>query len=172
MPKIGMFMKKVYAIFLLLMAINAAKAQGYTQAVGIRAGWISPGIEYRYYFNDINSMKALLAFRNRGVQLHALAEFHQYDLFPFSYQLQFFYGAGAHVGFESWDYRWHLNNTPRIETRSSLLAGIDGLIGLEYVFYSAPVVAGFEVKPYLDLFGRYGIYIVTPDFALTFKYLF
>ena len=160
----------VSAIF--LFALNCAAGQVYTQAVGIRATWHSPGIEYRYYINDMNSLKVLLATRDRGLQLHGFAEFYQYDLFLFSQQLIFFYGFGAHLGFESWDEERYRQNQTWYDTKTSMFTGIDGLIGLEYVFYEAPLIAGIEVKPYFDLFGRKKFDVQLLDFALTLKYLF
>lgn len=158
------------AVFIL--TITGASAQGFKHAAGIRAGWISPGIEYRYYTSEMHSLRALLSVRSRGVQLHALTEFYQYDLFPFSYQLVFFYGAGIHAGFESWDEPVVEGNIRRFTTQRSLLAGLDGLIGVEYLFYEAPVKVGFEAKPFFDVFGRHGFDVRLLDFALTVKYLF
>jgi hypothetical protein len=166
-------MKRVLTIaFLFFIALNKVSAQGYTQSLGIRTSWISPGIEYRYYTSDTHSLRGLLTVRDRGLQLHALTEFYQYDLFPFSYQLVFFYGAGLHAGYESWDEVIFENNVHRSLTHSAFLAGIDGVIGLEYLFYEAPVKVGLEAKPFLDVLGRHGLNIVLPDFALTIKYLF
>lgn len=165
-------MKRYLIIALILISVHQLSAQGYSQSVGIRAAWISPGIEYRYYSSDIHSLRGILTVRNRGLQITGLTEFYQYDLFPFSYQLVFFYGAGVHAGFESWDEIDFVNNQRLSTVRSSFLAGIDGVVGLEYLFYEAPVKVGFEVKPFIDVFGRYGFDVIIPDFAFTLKYLF
>jgi hypothetical protein len=165
-------MKRFFIITLFFFIASGISAQGYNQALGIRAGWISPGIEYRYYPSDMYSLKGLLALRDRGIQLNGLVEFYKYDLFPFSYKLVFYYGAGAHVGFESWDKITFVDNQRISEVQSSFLTGLDGLIGLEYLFYEAPVKVGIEVKPFFDVFGRYGFNVVLPDFAFTVKYLF
>lgn len=165
-------MKRLLLGTLLLLLVCTAGAQGFKQSLGIRAAWMTPGIEYRYYTSDALSLRGLLALRNNGVQLHALAELHQYDLFPFSYQLVFFYGAGVHVGFESWDDVRFVDNQRLSETRSAALAGIDGIIGIEYLFYEAPIKAGIEMKPFFDVFGRNGFRFYVPDFAFTVKYLF
>jgi len=116
----------------------------------------------------------LLGIRDRGLQMHAFTEFYEYDLFPFTYQLVFFYGFGGHFGYESWNEEQVQNGLRREVTRTSFLAGIDGLIGVEYLFYDAPMVFGLEVKPYLDLYGKDGLeFDVMPyDFAFTVKYLF
>ena len=165
-------MKKVIFAALFLLTVAVAGAQGYKQALGIRAGWISPGLEYRYYTSDQHSLRALLAFRSRGVHAHVLTEFYQYDVFPFSYQLIFFYGAGLHAGVESWDETIVELNRVYSETKSSFVAGLDGLIGVEYLFYEAPVKVGIEAKPFFDVFGRHGFDVRLLDFAFTVKYLF
>lgn len=165
-------MKRLLFFAVFFIVVTGISAQGFKQAVGIRAAWINPGIEYRYYTSEMHSLRALLSVRNQGVQLHALSEFYQYDLFPFSYQLVFFYGAGVHFGFESWDEMYFEGSWRYSETQHSLLAGLDGVVGVEYVLYEAPVKVGLEVKPFFDVFGRYGFDVRLPDFALTVKYLF
>ncbi|MDD2380619.1 MAG: hypothetical protein WCY58_04635 [Mariniphaga sp.] len=165
-------MKQVLIIAALVLVAWYSNAQGYKQAAGIRASWISPGFEYRYYTSDMHSLRGLLALRDRGLQFHALSEFYQYDLFSFSNQILFFYGAGLHGGFENWDEVTEVGWRKQIETHTSWVAGIDGLIGVEYVFYDAPVKLGLEAKPFMDVFSHDGIRFNLYDFAFTFKYLF
>jgi len=100
-----MWMKRIIFIAALILSLGQAYGQGYTNAAGIRASWLSPGLEYRFYPSDMNSYKVLLATRDHGIQLHGLVEFYQYDLFPFSRQIIFLYGLGVHAGYESWDVR-------------------------------------------------------------------
>jgi len=104
--------------------------------------------------------------------LHALKEFHQYDLFDFSENLVFFYGFGIHAGYESWDVAHWDYDTRWYSTRTSPIAGLDGLAGVEYVFYEIPLSLGLEVKPYFDVFGRKTFDMQLFDFAFTIKYLF
>lgn len=165
-------MKRILFLVVFFFTITSVSAQGFKQAAGIRAGWINPGIEYRYYTSEMHSLKALLSVRDRGVKLHGLTEFYQYDLFPFSYQLVFFYGAGIHFGFESWDELVTEPTRIYTETKTSFVTGLDGLIGVEYLFYEAPVKVGLEAKPFFDVFGRHGFDVRLLDFAFTVKYLF
>ncbi len=164
-------MKRLFFLTLIFLFGKAAFAQGFHQAVGIRAGWTA-GFEYRIFTDDYNSYKFLLSTRDRGIQLHALKEFHQYDLFDFTDQLIFVFGGGAHVGYQRWDEHYYNYNTSYFRTHTALIAGIDGLAGLEYMFYKAPVSVGFEVKPYIDFWGRDVFNFNLFDFALTAKYLF
>jgi len=167
-----MWMKRIIFIAALILSLGQAYGQGYTNAAGIRASWLSPGLEYRFYPSDMNSYKVLLATRDHGIQLHGLVEFYQYDLFPFSRQIIFLYGLGVHAGYESWDVRRSQGNEVYYDSRNAILAGLDGLAGLEYVFYEVPLMAGLEAKPYFDVFGRHGFDIKLFDFAITVKYLF
>lgn len=161
--------------FLLLTIISISglfvNAQEFKQAAGIRMG-LSPGFEYRIFADDLNSYKFLLSTRNRGMQFHILKEFHQYDMFNFTDQLVFIYGAGVHTGYQRWDVMHYNNNSQWYSTRTAFVAGLDGLVGVEYVFYKAPVSLGFEVKPYFEFFGPEFFEIQLFDFAFTAKYLF
>ena len=164
-------MKRLLLLLLIFMFGTAAFAQEFHQAIGIRAGWTS-GFEYRVFTDDYNSYKILLGNRDRGIQLHVLKEFHRYDLFEFTDQLIFVFGGGVHVGYERWDKRYYYFNTSYSNTQTSLIAGIDGLAALEYLFYEVPVSVGFEVKPYVDFWGKENFHLNPFDFAFTVKYLF
>ncbi len=164
-------MKKSIFLIILVFSGLLLRAQGYKQAIGIRGG-VTSGFEYRIYTNDTNSYKFLLGIRNEGLQAHVLKEFHKYDLFSFSEQLVFIYGAGLHAGFETWDEIHYQSNTRSYENRSSFLAGLDGLAAFEYTFYEAPISVGLEVKPFFDLFGKNTFRVQPFDFAFTVKYLF
>ncbi len=164
-------MKRFLILIILLVPGHIILAQGFNHAIGIRGG-LSSGFEYRIYTNDTNSYKFLLSTGDDRLQLHALKEFHQWDMFNFTDRLVFVYGAGIHAGFESWDEVHHKNNTSWYDTHSALIAGLDGLAGLEYIFYEAPVSIGFEVKPYFNFLGRDFFDVELFDFAFTVKYLF
>ena len=157
----------------MFFSVGILSAQEFNHAIGIRGG-ISSGFEYRFFTDDVNSYKFLISARDRHQEfkIHAFKEFHQYDLFEFSDQLVFFFGAGVHVGMESWDVTHFEHNTRWHESHSSVIAGLDGLVGLEYVFYEFPVSIGLEAKPYFDLFGREVFDLQLFDIAFTVKYLF
>ncbi len=158
--------------FIILASFGlSANAQEFRNGVGLRLGW-STGFEYRIFSGETESYKFLLSTRDKGVQIHALKEFHQYDLFNFTDQLVFFYGGGIHAGYERWNVVHYYNNTQWYDTHTAFIAGVDGLVGLEYVFFRAPVSLGIEAKPYFEFFGREFFDIQIFDFAFTVKYLF
>lgn len=164
-------MKYLLFAFALLLFSNTAKSQDFNQSAGIRVG-LSSGFEYRIFTDDANSYRLLLSTRGHGAQLHALKEFHQYELFSFTDQLVFYYGGGIHAGFTSWDEYHYQNNIRWADTRTAFVAGIDALAGLDYVFYEAPISLGVEVKPAIDILGRKMFDFHLWDFALTIRYLF
>jgi hypothetical protein len=163
-------MKKLLIILLLVLP-SLGFTQVFENAIGIRGG-LTAGFEYRFYMDDANSYKFLLGTRDGGVQIHALKEFHQYDLFSFTDRLVLLYGAGLHAGYEQWEKQYIEGNTSWYEDRTAFLVGLDGLVGLEYLFYEVPISLGFEVKPYFDLLGREMFNVQLFDFAFTVKYLF
>lgn len=163
-------MKHFVLIVLLSATAIFSHGQGFNQALGIRGGY-SSGFEYRYYTDDSNSYKLLLSVRDQGVQLHAMKEFHTYDIFDFAYQIVFYYGFGVHGGY-AWDVHNYARGSTREISEASAIAGLNVLLGLEYVFDVAPVSAGIEVKPYIDIFGRTNFNFIPYDFAFTIKYLF
>ena len=164
-------MKRLLLISALIFFSCISFSQDFKYAAGIRAGYTG-GVEFRIYTDDLNSYKLLLGSRNRGALLHAIKEFHRPDLFSFTDQLNFVFGAGVHAGYERWDQQYFNYNTSYNVTQTAFIAGIDGLAGLEYLFHEVPVSLGLEVKPYFDLFGRDMFDIELFDFAFTVKYHF
>ncbi|MDX1285133.1 MAG: hypothetical protein R3182_08980 [Draconibacterium sp.] len=164
-------MKRFLLISFIITQAILAQSQGFEKAIGIRGGW-TPGFEYRFYTDDANSYKLLLGTRDQGLQLHALKEFHQYDLFTFTDRLTFVYGLGVHAGYERWEEVYVRDNMRWHDTRTAFLAGLDGLVGLEYLFYEVPISLGIEAKPYFDLLGEHMFKLQPFDFAFTIKYLF
>ena len=164
-------MKRLLLISTFIFLSCQVFSQGFKQAAGIRAG-LTGGLEYRIYTDDLNSYKFLLGSRERGLLVHAIKEFHRYDLFTFTDQLNFVFGAGVHIGYERWDQQYYNYNTSYYVTRTAFIAGLDGLAGLEYMFRDVPISLGLEVKPYFDLFGREMFDFQLFDFAFTAKYHF
>jgi len=166
-------MKQVYSLLLLILFAIPGFSQGPKKAVGIRGG-VSSGFEYRVFSGELTSYKALLSTRHHGLQFTGMKEFHMPEAFDFCQELSFIYGYGAHVGFESWHsypYSGGFNNNT-YEHRSGPVAGLDGLAAVEYTIPQIPIVAGFEVKPYFNLFGKNFFQLQPFDFAFTVKYTF
>ncbi len=167
-------MKQIYILSIFFLFAIPGFSQGPKKAIGIRGG-ISSGFEYRVFSSELSSYKVLFSTRQRGLQLTGLKEFHNPDAFDFSEDLSFIYGFGAHVGFESWNTYYYDEFYPHErfrERRSGPIAGLDGLAAAEYTIPAIPLVVGFEVKPYFNLFGKNFFQLQPFDFAFTVKYTF
>ena len=169
-------MKSIYFLTILLLMAFAGYTQGPDMAIGVRAG-LSSGFEYRVFSDGNISYKGLLSTRlsGQGLQLTGLKEYHVHDVFDIGEDLSFVYGFGAHAGFESWyTYTGDANfpGTTYRHRKSGPIAGLDGLAALEYTIPQFPFIAGIEVKPYFNLFGRNLVQFQPFDFAFTVKYTF
>lgn len=167
-------MKHTIIFGLLLCATLAGFSQGANKAAGIRGG-LSSGFEYRVFAEELSSYKVLLSTRKDGIQLTGMKEFHRPDVFDFGQELSFVYGAGVHVGFESWEHYHHDPFLPAgyyIKKHTGPIAGLDALAALEYTIPTLPLVAGIEGKPYFNLFGEHFFDLQIWDFAFTLKYTF
>jgi hypothetical protein len=84
--------------------------------------------------------------------------------------------VGAHVGFETWyvynDYYDLGTYYSHRNRKSGPVAGLDCLAAVEYTVPTIPIVVGFEVKPYFNLFGKNFFQLQPFDFAFTVKYTF
>jgi hypothetical protein len=82
-------------------------------------------------------------------------------------RLNWFYGAGGHVGTFKGGYG--RNPDGSYYTENFVTVGIDGILGLEYHFNEIPFTLGVDVKPYIDIispgFGNW-------DGAVTLRYAF
>ena len=171
-----MTMKQFYFLSILTFLAISGFSQGPRKAVGIRGG-ISSGFEYRVFSGEQSSYKVLLSTRKQGIQLTGMKEFHMPEAFEFNEDLSFIYGFGAHVGFESWYVEgYYFDSQDPIdwyrERKSGPIVGLDALAAIEYTIPQIPLVAGFEVKPYFNLFGKNFFQLQPFDFAFTVKYTF
>ncbi|TKG91189.1 hypothetical protein EYV94_22560 [Puteibacter caeruleilacunae] len=149
-----------------------AQAQDANHAVGLRGGYTS-GLSYRTYIGPEDSYRFLLSGRHDGLQLTALREFHRYQLFDFSDDLNLVFGAGAHAGYtKSDDYYWDGGVLIRRDRDTHAVLGADGLIGLEYNFWEAPISIGLETKPFVELFGEDNFRVKLFDIGLTIRFKF
>jgi hypothetical protein len=168
-------MKQIFALIILFLLTIPGFSQGTEKAIGIRGG-VSSGFEYRAFSGGLNSYKVLLSTRKQGLQLTGMKEYHFPNAFEFNEDLSFIYGFGAHAGFESWHVVRYYDVYPftnqYIDRKSGPIVGLDALAAVEYTIPQIPLVAGLEVKPYFNLFGKDFFQLQPFDFAFTVKYTF
>ena len=81
-------------------------------------------------------------------------------------------GYGGHIGYSKGRPDDYENSTHYYRRPSYPLAGIDGILGLEYRLYKYPFTAGFEFKPFAELGGRRIFRLNLWDFGVVLKYTF
>lgn len=150
----------------------APQAKAQKLGLGVRLGGYTSGVSGKYYLNDNAAIEGIVgtSFGRRGVQITGLYQLHAPALgLP---NLQWFYGAGAHVGsFERGYYYKHHHkhhNGPYKEKLTTV--GLDGIVGLEYQITEIPFTIGLDFKPFIDVNGD-GVFLF-PDGALTIRYMF
>ena len=139
-------MKKTWFIFLFVIVISTYKSysQEYKQAIGVRGG-LYTGLTYKNFFKNKTAFEVMLQTRWHGWGLVGLIEHHN-DISGVE-NLYWYYGYGAHVGFYDGRYtHWDNEGTYTV-------AGIDGIIGVEYKIPGAPLAIGLDWKPYFNLIG-------------------
>lgn len=155
-------MKRTLLILVIcILSTFAAKAQ-YNKAIGLRGGF-SSGITFKAALGD-NAFEIIGATRYRGLNITALYEINN-EISPVE-GLYWYYGFGAHIGFWN-DYTY---NPWFDEDGSYTVIGIDGIIGIEYVFYAIPLCISLDYKPAFNLIGDSGFW--GDNGALSIRYTF
>jgi hypothetical protein len=190
-------MKRLFfSVLLVLLAgmLNLASAQSkkssgsggsYKNGLGLRAGGYSSGATFKHFISGKNNvaLEALLTteYKARGARVTVLLEKHLpvADLKG----LQFYYGAGAHIGSYKGRYyyveRLYFNNKNKYkgnyyvyyeDDRSYVVFGADLIAGLEYKMPDLPFVVAVDYKPYFEVFDGYtGFY---HDAAVSLRFTF
>jgi hypothetical protein len=130
-------------------------AQDYQHQAGIRLGSfdqvVSTGFTYRYHFDSKKAVEAIVNLNER-VAIGTLYE--RFEPFNEVAQLQWFYGAGAYVGF---------NRTDNV--------GLLGIIGLDYQFPGTlPVNLSADWKPELNVVKNVSFRASTVAFSIRFSF--
>src|SRR6266540_1322791 len=151
-------MNKIALAFLcvvILGGINSISAQeakntsaigtDYKTAIGIRLSnnmpIVSNAITLKHFLNEKTAVEGFFSFSD-PLSIGALLEFHK----PFSTPgLQWFYGAGAYLGFGK---EYDVNKARNVNTT---YFGAQGVVGLDYKFASIPINISLDWKPELNL---------------------
>jgi hypothetical protein len=155
--------KSIIAFVIFLMSISfSIQAQDYLNSLGLRAG-LSTGITYKHFTSRTDALEGILTTRWGGFTITGLYERHgrAFD----TDNLYYYYGGGAHLGV--WSGR---NNPWFTESNSYTVIGVDGIIGLEYVFEEIPFNISLDWKPGFNIIGHTGFW--GDEVALSFRYIF
>ncbi|MFO7620984.1 MAG: hypothetical protein R6W81_06910 [Bacteroidales bacterium] len=103
----------------------------------------------KHFLNQTNAVEGILASRWGGFVVTGLYEKEYWTgEYP---RLNWFWGAGAHIGF------WDAGYNPNINaTYTGSVIGIDGILGLEYTFDDVPLNLSIDILPSINLIGSTG----------------
>ena len=167
-------MKKTYTIFILvILAANGVWSQNYRQAAGLRLG-SAGGITYRRLFAADVAGEVMLLGQNHGTALVFLFEKQKPAILFDDLNMNFIYGAGAHIGGASGDYYYddpHGNNYHHMGY-NTLQLGVDGFVSFEYLLPRYPVALSLETKPYFEFFDdhNFGLHLFVIAFGARYTF--
>ena len=177
-------MKRFYAIAFLTVITMAfstgqAAAQYYEHSAGIRLGG-SYGFTYKTFFDEQESIELLLGGRNDGLHLTGTFQFNRPLNLSKNETFFFYYGGGAHAGYEKYPTKVIDTVDPtdpgastfRYENQNYFTMGIDLIVGIEYRFLTAPITIGLDIKPYFSYIGFRYTRSQFWDTSLSVKYVF
>ena len=141
-----------YSIFLVLSFIVCTNSysQDYHTGLGVRFGFAN-GITVKHFITTNDAVEGILTARWNGFNITGLYERHLpvFDTEGF----YFFYGGGVHFGM--WDI---LKFDPDSDkSGNQLFLGLDGIVGLEYVFADVPLSLGLDWKPGFNFVSQFGL---------------
>lgn len=150
--------------------------QDYDRAAGVRMG-VTSGVTYKKFVTDLEAFELLVSGRREGMQFTALYEFHRPMEVSFNENFYFYYGVGAHVGYEQYDdlKKVLISEDPLdfvYEEKGYYVMGVDAIAGVEYRYLSVPMTIAFEIKPYFNFIGMRYTKSTFWDAGLSLKYIF
>jgi hypothetical protein len=132
-------------LFLFATTRSFAQAEGesYSTAIGVKF-W--PGaISIKHFTSDNRALEGLASFWVNGFRFTGLYEIHG-DVSG-APGLKWYVGPGAHIGVYNGGVTYH----GYFYGGGALSLGVDGVLGLEYKFDTAPIAISVDVQPYLEL---------------------
>lgn len=139
----------------LAVAVNKSSAQDYTTALGVKF-WDGGGISLKHFFSEQNAGELVGYFWSQGMRLTGLYEIH--GNITGADGLKWYIGPGAHVGFYDAKYG------------DGAFIGVDGVIGLDYKFTSAPINLSLDWQPSFEFGSGRGFYSGWGGFAIRYTF--
>jgi hypothetical protein len=155
-------MKKSFWLFIILIIVSANQlfSQSYKTALGIRLSSrdavVNNSVSFKQFFNEKTAIEALLTFDKKAA-IGALIEIHK----PINSAdgLNWFYGAGAYIGFDS----------DKTNTDRGLMGG-QGIVGIDYKFPTLPINLTLDWKPELNIIDNINFEPAAIGFTIRFTF--
>lgn len=156
-----------------MLVVTEVWSQNYKQAAGFRLGG-SGGITYRRLFDANVAGEVMLLGQNHGTSVVFLFEKQKPALLFNDLNMNFIYGAGAHIGGASNDCDHHdsYNNDHYHSGYNTLQLGFDAFASFEYLIPRYPIALSLEAKPYFEFFDDHNFGLHLFIIALGARYTF
>lgn len=141
-------MKTIVAFFILFTLFASATngqsmGRTYKTALGVKV-WDGAGITFKTFVSSNNAIEVIGYFNKYGTRLTGLYEIH--GNIKDAPGLKWYIGPGVHVGF--YDKTYYSGN--------SAVAGIDGVLGLDYKINKAPINISLDWQPSFEFADNRG----------------
>jgi hypothetical protein len=166
--------KRTFTIFIIiLLAASSAWSQNYRQAAGLRLG-ASGGITYRRMLGADVAGEVMLLGQNHGTSVVFLFEKQKPAVLFDDLNMNFIYGAGAHIGGanHSYDCNDPYNHDYYYHGYNTIQVGFDGFASFEYLIPRYPIALSLECKPYFEFFDEHNFGIHLFQIAFGARYTF
>lgn len=131
--------------FVAAISVHAqSMGSSYKTALGVKV-WDGAGISFKTFVAPNNAVEVIGYFYKEGTRLTGLYEIHG-DISG-ARGLKWYIGPGAHISFYN-------NKHDRAEDR--VIAGIDGVLGLDYKVNRAPINFSIDWQPSFEFTDNHG----------------
>jgi len=152
-------MKNAAFLIVLLSVIiiggGSADAQSYSTAIGARFGGATSGITIKHFISRSTNLEGIVSFAPHSFLITGLYEFN--SAISGAPGLNLMYGFGGHVGFFGNGGRYYAYRDKYYNDAS--VFGVDGIIGLDYKFKSAPINLTLDIKPFVDFYSGTSLFL-------------
>lgn len=129
------------------------------------------GVDIKKHYESERALEVVLGMRyGRAYEIKGFIEIYKYNLKKIKY-LDFFYGPGVHVAYY---YKSYSCSNCDLYYRNKFIAGIDGIVGIEYKIPNYPFQITADISPRLDIYSFWDTAFYAGDYidtGITFKYL-
>lgn len=156
------------AICVMMFTLESQAQKGYSSSggtsIGVRLG-NEQGLTLKHHLGGGAAIEGILAARSWSSNLTVLYHFF-HNPTGIAPGLDWFIGAGGHI----WLYNTRNRNFDSRYYNGTAGIGIDGAIGMQYNFPTAPLNMSLDWKPSMNLYG--GSYFDGGGFGLSIRYRF
>ena len=171
---------RILIIVALALFISKTEAQENQKQAGFRFG-NTTGFTGRIITENNFAFEGILGFRSGGAQVYGLFEVRKPLYLNRLENVFLYFGGGGHFGFVRWNEydRYydpfsnnHYYDNNYYDWHTGLAFGLDGIIGMEYCFNSAPISMAVDFKPFCEVYGPFLMRVNFWDFGFHVRYNF